>query len=107
MKANSKTPDVSAEVLMGQVVKEFLDRLHRGERPEIEGYVRRYPQLASVLRQMLPALELMRTAGEGLVANDELSAPPSLPAGCLGDFRIIRRSAAAAWVWSTRRSRCH
>jgi serine/threonine protein kinase/tetratricopeptide (TPR) repeat protein len=81
---------VSAEVLMGQVVEEFLDHLNRGERPEVESYVRRYPQLASVLRQMLPALELMRPPAEDLSAQDELSAPPSLLAGCLGDYRILR-----------------
>jgi serine/threonine protein kinase/Tfp pilus assembly protein PilF len=90
MKANTEAPDVSAEVLMGQVVEELLDRLHRGERPDVESYVRRYPQLASVLRQMLPALELMRSAGECLIADDELSASASLVAGCLGDFRILR-----------------
>ena len=61
MKATTEASDVSAEVLMGQVVEEFLDHLNRGERPEVESYVRRYPQLASVLRQMLPALELMRS----------------------------------------------
>jgi serine/threonine protein kinase len=90
MKANPEAADVSAEVLMGQVVEELLDRLHLGERPDVESYVRRYPQLASVLRQMLPALELMRAAGVGLIADDELSASAALVAGCLGDFRILR-----------------
>jgi serine/threonine protein kinase len=91
MKATTEPTDVSAEVLMGQVVEEFLDRLNRGERPEVESYAGRYPQLASVLRQMLPALELMRAAGEDLAAKfDELPPPPALAAGCLGDYRILR-----------------
>jgi tetratricopeptide (TPR) repeat protein len=90
MKSTSEATDVSAEVLMGQVVEEYLDRLNRGERPEVESYARRYPQLAGVLRQMLPALELMRAPGENLSGQDEFSAPPSLLAGCLGDYRILR-----------------
>jgi serine/threonine protein kinase/tetratricopeptide (TPR) repeat protein len=90
MKAKTEAPDVSAEVLMGQVAEEFLDRLNRGERPEAESYVQRYPQLAGVLRQMLPALELMRAPAEGLSAPDEFSAAPPLLPGCLGDYRILR-----------------
>jgi serine/threonine protein kinase/Flp pilus assembly protein TadD len=90
MTTPTEAPNVSAEVLMGQVVEEFLDCLNRGEQPEVESYVRRYPQLASVLRQMLPALELMRAPGVDLAAESEPSAPLSLLEGCLGDFRITR-----------------
>jgi serine/threonine protein kinase/Flp pilus assembly protein TadD len=90
MKAVSETSEVSAEVLMGQVVEEYLDRLNRGEQPEVESYARRHPQLAGVLRQMLPALDLMRAPPEDVAALAEQSAPPSLLAGCLGDYRILR-----------------
>ena len=90
MKATAESTDLSAEVLMGQIAEEFHDRLNRGEQPEVESYVRRYPQLAGVLRQMLPALELMRAPGVDLAAEREPSASPSLQAGCLGDYRIRR-----------------
>jgi hypothetical protein len=90
MKTTTGAFDVSAEVLMGRVVEEFLDRLHRRDRPAVESYARRYPQLADVLRQMLPALEVMRAAGEGLVRDEEASALPAPLAGCLGDFHLLR-----------------
>src|SRR5262249_10173602 len=62
----------------------------RGEQSEVESYARRYPQLAGVLRQMLPALDLMRAPPEDVAALAEQSAPPLLVAGCLGDYRILR-----------------
>jgi eukaryotic-like serine/threonine-protein kinase len=92
MKALSEAGNVSAEVLMGQVVEEFLDSLNRGEQPEVESYVRRYPQLADVLRQMLPALQLMRAPGVELAAEGEPPACASLLTGCLGDYRILREA---------------
>jgi serine/threonine-protein kinase len=48
------------EVLVGEVADEFTDRLRRGERPEVEEYVRRHPALAEELRDVLGALVAMR-----------------------------------------------
>jgi tetratricopeptide (TPR) repeat protein len=80
---------LATEDLLGQVVDDFLDRLHRGERPEINEYVQRYPQLARVLRQTLPALQLMQPSGaagaEAGSFGNELH-----PEGPLGDFRLQR-----------------
>ena len=62
---------------MGQLVDEFLERRDRGERPDVEEYARRYPELAAVIRQMLPALGLMTwSAG---ASPDPMPAPPSAP----------------------------
>src|SRR5262245_7262700 len=90
MRTTSETANRSAEVLMGQVAEEFLDCLNRGEKPDMDSYVQRYPELAGVLRQMLPALELMRVPNLDLGAEGEPAAVPALLAGCLGDFRILR-----------------
>ncbi|HKB42092.1 MAG TPA: serine/threonine-protein kinase, partial [Gemmataceae bacterium] len=89
--------DAAAEALMGQIVDEFLERQERGERPELEEYARRYPQLAAVLRQMLPALGLLRASGasgfasapRGL-ADDPDSSAELTPEGPLGDYRLVR-----------------
>jgi hypothetical protein len=51
------------ESLMVQVADEFIDRLNRGEQPDVEEYARRYPEIAGLLRQMLPALQLLRVPG--------------------------------------------
>ncbi len=80
----------SVESLMAQVADQFLERLDRGERPLIEEYAARYPQVAGFIRQMFPALELMRQAPLDPAASGDAAAPPGQGAGCLGDFRIIR-----------------
>src|SRR5215471_1304578 len=89
--------DAVAEALMGQVVDEFLERQERGERQELEEYARRYPQLAAVLRQMLPALGLLRGSGASCVAlepqgpaDDPASSAELTPEGPLGDYRLVR-----------------
>jgi serine/threonine protein kinase len=76
--------NLSVEALVSQVADEFVARLGRGESPDVEEYARRYPALAAVLRQVLPALRVLR-------CPDSDGAPePGLLTGCLGDYRIVR-----------------
>jgi WD40 repeat protein/serine/threonine protein kinase len=82
--------DPVAEALMGQAIDEFLERQARGERPEVEEYARRYPQLAVVLRQMLPTLGLLgASAADGLADAADAAADLS-PEAPLGDYRLVR-----------------
>jgi serine/threonine protein kinase/Flp pilus assembly protein TadD len=85
-----QAPDASAEVLMGEIVDEFLERLGRGERPDVEEYARRYTRLAAILRQMLPALQLMHLSASQHAGAAECSTTEIEPEGPLGDFRIVR-----------------
>jgi eukaryotic-like serine/threonine-protein kinase len=79
----------SVEGLLGQIADEFTERLNRGEQPDIEEYARRYPPLAAVLRQVLPALLLLRVSGaDPPAAGGAAGEPPA--AGYLGDYRILR-----------------
>ena len=76
----------------------------------------RYPQFATELARFLDDQEQvdpsLRRRGVWLVARlrrrwGTKSLQQHLPiAMTLGDFRIIREMAAAAWAWCTRRSRC-
>jgi serine/threonine protein kinase/Tfp pilus assembly protein PilF len=82
--------EAALEALVGAVADEFTARLQRGETPSVEEYAARHPEIAAVLRQVLPALEAL---GEG--AEESPSPGPEgdgdLPlSGTLGDFRIIR-----------------
>lgn len=88
--------EIQAEQL-DQITGDFVDRLRRGERPPISDYVRRYPELADELRELLPALVLMEQAAS---ADDQresietVSESPSqgktpMPAQ-IGDFKIVR-----------------
>ncbi len=72
----SSAPETSEaiEILVAEATDEFLDRARRGEHPDVDEYVRRFPQIAGVLRSLLPALRLThrgsspvgRNAGVGL-----------------------------------------
>jgi serine/threonine protein kinase/Flp pilus assembly protein TadD len=73
-----------AEALLGQVADEFTERLNRGEEPQVEEYAQRHPEIASLLRQVLPALKLIRLPDEAETEGGTLRR------GTLGDFRILR-----------------
>jgi serine/threonine protein kinase/Flp pilus assembly protein TadD len=87
-----RAESASAEALMGEIVDAFLERLGRGERPEVEDYARRYPQLATVLRQMLPALQAVHGSAAELPRPAGFPAPEIEPEAPLGDFRIVRET---------------
>ena len=78
----------AAESLMAELADEFVERLERGERPDIDEYVARWPGDPLILRQALASLKLVRLssvaeAGEGAVEAADA-------AGRLGDFQLLR-----------------
>jgi serine/threonine protein kinase/Flp pilus assembly protein TadD len=75
---------------MGAIVDEFLERLEHDPRPDVEEYARRYPPLATVLRQMLPALQAVHAPARDRPAAGERPAAGTGPEERLGDFRIVR-----------------
>jgi serine/threonine protein kinase/Tfp pilus assembly protein PilF len=83
-------PYVSMEALLGQVADEFTQRLNSGQQPDIEEYAARFPQIAELLRQILPALQLIRVPAPDPVPSNGSSTREDPLAGCLGDFRILR-----------------
>src|SRR5258708_28063593 len=78
------------ESLVGQVADEYTDRFNRGEQVAIEEYAERYPQIADILRQMLPSLGLMgKMSSMGGVRDTPASLPAPLPE-YLGEYRLLR-----------------
>ncbi len=77
--------DISVESLLGRVADEYSRRLENGEQPDVEEYAERYPQIAAVIRQVFPALQVM-----GPPATESSADVGSDVFGQLGDFRIIR-----------------
>ena len=68
-----------------------MERLRRGERPEVEEYARRYPQIATVLRHVLPALAGDRLVGRRAGRPDRRPRPRTFePEAPLGDYRLVR-----------------
>jgi len=72
--------------LVASAADEYLDQLGRGEVPDVADYARRYPQVASVLPQVLPMLQMIQALAPG---NESLVSPPAA-ARTLGDFRLLR-----------------
>jgi Protein kinase domain len=78
-------------VLLNHLADEFAERYRRGERPALQAYIDRHPELADDIREFFPAMVEMEQVKED---RDEVTEPPTsdpLPTReCLGDYRIIR-----------------
>src|SRR5262245_53925110 len=83
MTAPKASADLSVESLIAQVTDDFMESANRGEDPKVEAYAQRYPQIAEVLRKVLPALRLVRSVPAD--GGEEAAV-----LGSLGDYRILR-----------------
>ncbi len=74
-----------------ELAEEFAERFRRGERPSLQEYVDRLPEMADEIREMFPALvEVEQADGD---ARGEAASPPRAVAPRLsqvGDYRILR-----------------
>lgn len=78
---------------LDSLIESFMERQRQGERPTLEEYVARHPDLADAIRDIFPALAVMERFGSGIAADGELGVAPSTPPAVpsrLGDFRILR-----------------
>jgi WD40 repeat protein/serine/threonine protein kinase/tetratricopeptide (TPR) repeat protein len=77
------------------LAEDFLDRKRRGERPTLQDYLDRHPELADEIRDLFPALLMMEDLGGSsggttgsLAADNGLAVVARLER--LGDYRILR-----------------
>src|SRR5262245_57489453 len=86
------TDNSARELLLDRLADEFVARYRRGQRPSLEEYVDRHPELADDIRQLFPALaevEQVKEVGREVAAP--LPARGPLPVlERLGDYRIVR-----------------
>ena len=88
---STDTPEITgAESLVADVVNEFMERLRRGERPEVEDYARLHAGIAEILRHVLPALEVIGSPTPGGFVSPAEGPAVIETEGPLGDYRIIR-----------------
>ncbi len=74
-----------------ELAEEFATRFRQGERPSLQEYVDRFPDMADEIREMFPALvEVVRAEQDARpqVAAAALAAMPQLAQ--VGDYRILR-----------------
>ena len=83
-------PSEVRDVLLNQLADEYAARHRAGERPSLQEYCDRHPELADDLRELFPALvELERAKADAgpELAVEVADAPPVTR---VGDFRLLR-----------------
>jgi WD40 repeat protein/serine/threonine protein kinase len=86
----SPEPDSRAYNRFDELAEEFAERYRRGERPSLQEYIDRSPDLADEIRQMFPALvavEQVQGYARGHAIQQQPAPPPFRE---LGDYRIVR-----------------
>src|SRR3954451_16832196 len=73
----------------------FLARFRRGERPSVEEYAAKHPELADEIRELLPALVLLEQGKSAVRSATGTNGGPNLMASGpaphqLGDYLILR-----------------
>src|SRR5580692_2877830 len=74
-----------------ELAEEFAERYRRGERPELQEYIERLPEMADEIREMFPALvevEQVEVDARDDALQQQRRAIPYL--GQIGDYRILR-----------------
>jgi serine/threonine protein kinase len=82
--------DGSVESLVAEVADEYIERVERGEAVDIEEYASKYPDIADIVRKVLPALKLMKLSASGSSSSGHATGP-EISGGLLGDYRILRQ----------------
>lgn len=75
--------------LLGNVAADFFDRIGRGEKPDIEHYAQQYPEIADVIREMFPALQLLEPSANDQSWENALDIDVH-ELNRLGDYEILR-----------------
>ena len=84
---SQRRADDSLESLLGEVAGDYFDQMTNGQRPEIEDYAERYPEIAEQIRLAFPALQVVgdsRAGTAGQRTDIDLAGRTTL-----GDFRIL------------------
>ena len=90
-----------------ELADEFAERYRRGERPSLQEYIDRLPEMADEIREMFPALvEVEQAKGDAREEKPRSRLrPPPRDSGSSETIGSCGKSAAGAWGWSTRPSR--
>ncbi len=91
MNPASLPDDERLEELTSRAADEFMALADGGAAPDVDEFAGRHPEIAGVLRRLLPALQAMKESGESGPRRPNASAAASPEqTGRLGDFEIVR-----------------
>jgi serine/threonine protein kinase/Tfp pilus assembly protein PilF len=88
------TAGSNSEIVLA-LAEEFLERHRKGERPPLQEYIDRHPELAAEIKEVFPAMAMMENialADESLEAGKGAAGPRPVESLLeqVGDYRIIR-----------------
>lgn len=92
MNRSSEPSHSDLESLLGQVAGEFADRCNRGEVPDVEEVAKQYPEIADVLREILPALQVLNKATPHLEVQSNKGNLASTPLKTTDPIPVHRQS---------------
>jgi WD40 repeat protein/serine/threonine protein kinase len=72
--------------LVARVVEEYFERARRGEHPQLEEFVERYPEISDLLRTVIPGLQAAEQPDAAAHGNAAAQRHKQI-----GDFRILRQ----------------
>lgn len=87
MKQAVQSHPVDVEAQLAEAADRFTEDVKRGMRPSVEEYALQYPQIASMIQQVFPALALLDNVTEGVLPDPN---PDEQVRRMLGDFQILR-----------------
>ena len=77
--------------LFDELAEEFAERYRRGERPSLQEYIERCPEMGDEIRELFPALVEVEQAEEVLASPPgRVASPPTPSVRQIGDYRVIR-----------------
>ena len=77
-------------VLLTKLADEFAASYRAGERPPLQEYIDRHPELADDIRELFPAMVEIEQVKEDGEQTSDVSKTSEVLLKQLGDFRIIR-----------------
>ena len=105
---SDKTSESGADyLLLTRLADEFAARYRAGERPSLQHYIDRYPELADDIRELFPAMVEIEQVKEDHQGATAAGGGAGISGLCSRSaiFASSARSARAAWASSTRPSR--
>ena len=87
---DASTTDFDA--LVADACDEFAELVQQGGAPSVEEFSKRYPEIATILTQILPAIGAMKNAQSMKPEDSPASAieAPQFVDGTVGDFRLVK-----------------
>ena len=78
---------------LGTIAEEFLSRHRQGDKPDIDEFCQRYPEIADRIRDLFPTLLMVEQIGDVSDSQSVQFGGSPLATNCperIGDFRIVR-----------------